>query len=438
MGKRKIKGSDFNHFGGENERNREDASYEETNAAFFGQFMDVEAVKTLRVEQIDIFKIRPDLRQPRRTIPSKLRRMWHGNPQEIAMLFEQWVALVNEDREANSYPPFNLHEALEMVENENPSPSAEHAKNYDEEHRMPRFWVTERGVRIDPRDLAKSGLAANTSGIRPHLLQTPNSAELKVELSKFSTEASLMHLVSLAASIREHGLTNPITISKEGNGYIIETGERRWMSFHLLHYVYGDEWGKIPARVVDKASVWRQASENNARQNLNAIAKARQLALLVMEMYEETGVKFDHIETFEHERDYYAQVADGQEWRIIKGETQKVMTMLGLQDASQIRQHRALLRMAPDLWDFADDNDISEYELREMIRMGLTPSSGGGAGISGKKASSSPEPEPHLFFQNWYKVAQQHRDLAKKMQADERLKMAVMFRHLADEIEKMK
>ncbi|MCU0481020.1 MAG: ParB/RepB/Spo0J family partition protein [Anaerolineae bacterium] len=439
MGKRKIKGSDFNHFGdGGEERNREDASYEETNAAFFGQFTEIESIKHLRVEQVDIFRIAPDLRQPRRVVPSKLRQGWSGNPHEVSRLFENWLQIINDDRRANNYPDFNLRDTLDMIETEDPSPSAEHAKQYDEEHRMPRFWVTERGVRIDPRDLAKANLSVLDDGVRPEQIQIPNILELKLELSKFSSEATFMYIVALAASIREHGLTNPITISKKGAGYVIETGERRWMSYHLLHYVYGDKWNKIPARIVDKSDRWRQATENNVRQNLNAIAKARQLALLIMEMYEQEGVAFTEINEFEHEQDYYAQVADGDKWRIQRGQGQKIITMLGLRDTSQIRQHRALLRMERNIWDFADDNDISEYELREMIRMGLTPISQNKGGISATKSALSKEPEPNLFFQEWHKLAQRHRDLAKKLPSPDRHKMVVMLRQLADEIEKMK
>jgi hypothetical protein len=171
---------------------------------------------------------------------------------------------------------------------------------------------------------------------------------------------------------------------------------------------------------------------------LNAIAKARQLALLIMEMYEQEGVVFSEINEFEHEQEYYGQVADGDKWRIQRGQGQKILTMLGLRDVSQLRQHRALLRMEQNIWDFADDNDISEYELREMIRMGLTPISRNSGGISATKSASSKEPEPNLFFQEWHKLAQRQRDLAKKLASPDRHKMVIMLRQLADEIEKMK
>lgn len=432
MGKRKIKNADFNHFGDDGGRNREEASYEETNAAFFGQFTDLQAVKQLRIEQVDIFDIVPDLLQPRRVVPSKLRRYWHGNPQETGTLFDKWIEIINSDREAEGYPPFNLEEALAMVETDAVSPSAEHAKQYDEEHRLPRMIVTERGVQIDPRDLRN--VDSVDDGLRPEWLYGPSSAELKVQLSKFSTEAALMHIIALAASIRQDGLTNPITLGKDGRRYIIETGERRWMSYHLLYHVYGDAWDKIPARIVDAPNVWRQASENNARKDLNAVSKARQLALLIMNLYRAKKFDFKPIEAFEHEQDYYAQVADGDKWRIPRGEGQKVLTLLGFSNMVQLRQHRALLRVNQELWDFADDNNISEYELREIMRLGIMPTQK----PPQKKLEFHPEPELSLFNKHWTQLAERQRALAKKMTRDDRHKMVIMMRALADEIEKMK
>jgi hypothetical protein len=433
MGKRKIKNANFNHFSDDGGRNREDASYEETNAAFFGQFADIQAVKQLRVEKVNIFDIVPDLLQPRRVVPSRLRQYWHGNPQEIHQLFDKWLEAINADRQAEGYPPFNLQEALEMVETDGVSPSDEHAKQYDEEHRMPRMFITPYGIRIDPRDLQNEDPIDD--GFRPEWLEAPSSAELKVQLSKFSTEVALIHIVTLAASIRQDGLTNPITIAKHDKGYIIETGERRWMSYHLLYYVYDGDWDKIPARIVDKPNIWRQASENNARKDLNAVSKARQLARLIMSIYQERHVYFKPIEDFDHEQDYYAQVADGDKWRIPRGEGQKVLTMLGFTNMVQLRQHRALLRMSKELWDFADDNNVTEYELREIIRLGMMPSAQKPAP---KTVKLHPEPELSLFHKHWTQLAERQRALARRMTPEDRHKMVVMMRALADEIEKMK
>ncbi len=435
MGKRKIKGSDFNHFGGENdERSRENASYEETNAAFFGQFTDIQAVKQLRAEQVNIFDILPDASQARRAIPSKIRRGGIATPDKMKSLFDEWLKLVNEERKKHNYQPFNLHEAIEMVETALPSPSAEYAQKYEEEHRLPRVWITDRGIRIDPRDLGHPNVGIMDDGNRPEQFEGPNSFELKQQLAEFSAESALMDIIVLAASIRQDGLTNAITVIRQGTKYLIETGERRWMSYHLLYTVYGDKWRYIPARIVPEHNVWRQASENNARQELNAIAKARQLAILVMDTYHQTGAEFLPITAFEHEKDYYAQVADGIQWRILPGDTQKILTFLGLNNPVQLRQYRALLRIDYEVWDFADDNNITEFEIREMIRHGLIPSKA----TPTKKLVHTPSTEPSLFHKHWEQLANKQRTLAKKMTRDDRHKMVIMMRALADEIEKMK
>ena len=86
-------------------------------------------------------------------------------------------------------------------------------------------------------------------------------------------ELPLLRLADLAASIHQDGLTNPITVAGSGDSYMIETGERRWAAYHLLNaYVVGDRYRAIPARRVAELNLWRQASENTARDNLNAIA----------------------------------------------------------------------------------------------------------------------------------------------------------------------
>ena len=441
MGKRKIKNADFNHFGDDGGRNREDASYEETNAAFFGQFTDLQAVKQLRIEQVDIFDIVPDLRQPRRTLPSVLRRGRRGKPENMNVILEKWLNIANEERKRNDYPLLNLRDAIEMVETALPSPIAEYAKNYEQEHRLPRMWITEHGIRIDPRDI--KNVDSIDDGLRPEWIEAPDSLELKKQLAKFSAEAALMHIIVLAASIKQDGLTNPITLARRRSGYVIETGERRWMSYHLLYMVYGEDWRTIPCRIVQEYNVWRQASENNARQELNAISKARQLALLVMDMYDKTDTEFLPIEEFEHEQDYYAQVADGIKWRVLKGETQKLLTFLGLSDPVQIRQYRALLRIDRDLWDFADDNNITEFEIREMVRSGFTPFQSDMRSELSEKLSSlvkeaSIESEEDSFSREWYKIANRQRSLAKKLSPPNRRKMIILLRSLADELEQIK
>jgi hypothetical protein len=179
------------------------------------------------------------------------------------------------------------------------------------------------------------------------------------------SQAALLSLIDLASSIRRDGLQNPISVVYTVTGsYGIETGERRWLAYHILHSVYGDDYKLILVRQVNERNVWRQASENNARENLNAIARARQLAILLMDLH---GMdNFQPLSSFEHEQDFYAQVAEGESWRIPRGKAGQVMTAMGFRQDDQLRKYRALLRLPHEAWQIADDKNITEYAIREM------------------------------------------------------------------------
>ena len=113
-----------------------------------------------------------------------------------------------------------------------------------------------------------------------------------------------------------------------------------------------------------RVDVWRQASENNARDNLNAISRARQLSLLLMDLH--GWHNFSQFDACDSEQAFYAQVADGAAWRIPRGQGERLLNAMGLSDASQLRQYRALLRLPGELWRKGDDEDLSEGELRKM------------------------------------------------------------------------
>lgn len=183
-------------------------------------------------------------------------------------------------------------------------------------------------------------------------------------------EAGFMKLVNLAATIRrDGGLINPVTIYRNDTGLQLETGERRWLAHHLLAYALDEErWLKIMAREVDAPSIWRQAHENTARDDLNAISLARQLALLVMDVYREKGAQFHPYETFAVDRHFYAQVADGNEYPIPRGDREKVIAAMGKSSVTQVNQYRALLRLPDDVWLMADQEDKSEKALRETLQ----------------------------------------------------------------------
>ena len=271
---------------------------------------------------VDIFDIFPDRSQPRRTVPSRVRHIWDGRPETVKTLFQGWLTEIRE----SGWPDFD-----------------------------PEAYLNQ--------NFLPEGVEGNTE----------EAAEQTRFMDDFGPlEQSFLTLIDLAVSIRKIGLTNPITVAKADRVYHLETGERRWLAYHLLHLYFPDEdWSKIPAQIVDEVSVWRQASENNARENLNAISRARQLAILLMDMLEGRGYEFysldEVLESGGSEREYYAQVADGDEFRVPRGEGERLMNAMGLKNPTQIRQYRRLLRLSDDLWHTADDKNLTEGEVRKIL-----------------------------------------------------------------------
>lgn len=87
-------------------------------------------------------------------------------------------------------------------------------------------------------------------------------------------------LSDLSASIKEHGLIQPIIVTKKGNGYQIVAGERRWRAARQA------KLKTIPAivRDLEEHQILQQALiENLQRQNLNAIEEAQALRRLMDE-----------------------------------------------------------------------------------------------------------------------------------------------------------
>lgn len=274
-------------------------SMDEMAAAMFGDIKRGDGAR-ITAAPINIYLIHPDATQPRRALPTEVRRAWDGSPTSLPALFMEWMKAID-------------------------------------------GW----------RSLIVSILNGEEVE-RPEIVQPLTGA--------------LVEIADLAASIRRDGLTNPITVVRRGEEYIIETGERRWLAYHLLVAHTGDDsWTKIPARVVEQFNRWRQAAENNTRQDLNAIGKARQLAVLLMELLRDVH-EFMPLEDFEHEQDFYAQVADGETFKTPRGKGEVLLNAMGLKNAVQLRQYRALLRLPRDVWDEADDDDWAEQRIRAFMQ----------------------------------------------------------------------
>jgi hypothetical protein len=343
MAKRRIKQEGVpNIFEGENARNiEEDYPTDVSHEDLFGTLVGMDNLRlsmnrqNVKVQYLPIDKIYPDRSQPRRVIPRTVRSDIRVTAETLPMLFKRWLDIVNDQREV----PLTLHAYLTADSTERDEAVVEALTDREE----------------NPDDIP---------------LDIP------------PLEVALMKVIELAASIRQQSLLNPITVAPalNGKGYVIETGERRWLAFYLLNWYFGDNdtnaqgavsWREIPARVVDRLDVWHQAAENNVRDDLNAIGKSRQLALLLMDIH--GADKFDPLDSFDHEQQFYAQVANGQDYRIPRGMGERLANALNLKSAKQIRDYRRLLRVEPWLWDKADEEDLQEGVIRRTAFAKNTP-----------------------------------------------------------------
>lgn len=184
---------------------------------------------------------------------------------------------------------------------------------------------------------------------------------------------ALLELVTLAASIRRDGLTNPITIAQTEDGYQLETGERRWLAYHLLYdRTNGDsQWSQIPARIVERVDRFRQAAENTQRGDLTAVAKVRQYALLLMELRKGAGDTFAPYESFEHDRDFYAQVAGR---AAPDGKNEVLLSACGIRTKSTASKYRDVLSLTPQQWTLADDEGLSFDAIKGRFAVTNSPS----------------------------------------------------------------
>lgn len=193
------------------------------------------------------------------------------------------------------------------------------------------------------------------------------AGEQPVNFPEAPVEARLLELMTLAMDIVDVGLTNAITVAASHglDLYHIETGERRWWAFQLLTLFEYEGYDRIPARIVEY-DIWRQASENNQRKDLNAVAKARQYALLLMDLLRQEGQEFAPLSTFEHEQAFYAQVADQ---TVPYGGTGALLNAMGLNSRQSLSNYTHLLRIPPYVWAQADDEN---WTLRDLLKIPQT------------------------------------------------------------------
>lgn len=318
MGKKKFRQSVDNVFNTGDSASSHTSSWDATDSQIYGsseifeQLGKVDA-QVSRVHKLNIFHIIPDPTQPRRAVPSAVRKHWDGTPQGVAVMLQKWWEAIQEERGG----------------------------------------VFHLGAYLEEDELVRESDSTVKAG---------------------TLEESLLTLIALAVSIRRDGLTNPITVAPMGGQYRLETGERRWLAYHLLYAWFDgtngkpderDQWEKIPSREVETVNVWRQASENSARANLNTIARARQFALLLMDLYRGQR-QFLPLSAFPHERQFYAQV---RELNTPAGKSEMLLNAMGVKNRSSLAKLRAMFDLPDEAWQRGDDENWSEEWLYEMAKM---------------------------------------------------------------------
>ena len=143
------------------------------------------------IEAVSIHDIRPNIMQPRYSIPHDLTDIFELKSETIVDIFERWIIEVQLEKAEKDFDITNFLTGDE----------------------------TARGDRAENDDADSSSLAG-----------LPHS----------SKEFALMKLVDLAASIRRDGLSNPISLVRHADHFEIETGERRWLAYHILYWKFGD------------------------------------------------------------------------------------------------------------------------------------------------------------------------------------------------------
>lgn len=76
----------------------------------------------------------------------------------------------------------------------------------------------------------------------------------------------------LKDSIKRHGLLQPITVYRDGDGYAVKTGHRRFIAIQELYKEYPDRFHSIRCIISDAENITAiQIIENVQRENLKAI-----------------------------------------------------------------------------------------------------------------------------------------------------------------------
>jgi hypothetical protein len=265
----------------------------------------------IKVVNIVLDRIRPDPAQPRRVLPETIRHEFIIGNINARQALERWEAVVAEEANRLGRPRPNWQALMER----------------------------------DPEDRDEDPVSVDPPG------QPGPEEEL------------LRSIVATASTIRHGGQVSPITVVEVdgGNYYRIETGERRYWAHHWLNMWLSDGFDQIQCIVVFEATPWRQAAENTSREELSAMALARQLATLLLDLHD---IQPDYGRPITN--DWYRQALD---YRVPRGEGANLRAALGGIQRSQFSRIQALLRLPDAAWELADRYRLEEKRLRYVLKV---------------------------------------------------------------------
>lgn len=179
-------------------------------------------------------------------------------------------------------------------------------------------------------------------------------------------------LLALAHSIREVGLRHPLNVYRIDNPeqpdqiqYRLGEGERRFWAHNLLVLQGYEEFKTVKCIVEslpeDEELVHqRQEAENAARVDLPAIARARSMQRIKERLNIEMGTRVPGENTIKLPSQRELQVAVGQRVKNFTGRA------IG---DRMVRNYLALLNLSPQAQDLAEAAQLTEKQLRPVMRL---------------------------------------------------------------------
>lgn len=179
-------------------------------------------------------------------------------------------------------------------------------------------------------------------------------------------------LLSLAQSIREVGLRQPLNIYRlddpeqpDRTLYRLGEGERRFWAHHLLVQQGYKEFTSVKCIIEtlpeDEEIVHqRQEAENAARVDLPALARARSMQRIKERLNLELGTRVPGENTIRLPSQRELQVEIGQRVKSFTGRT------IG---DRMVRNYLGLLKLSPEAQDLAEAGQLTEKQLRNIVSL---------------------------------------------------------------------